>query len=308
MLIFQNPRVHRGYSSRLTLTALLGVLTALLSLLAAAAPSSAQEEQSPAQGWARVAHLSPDTKTVDVALTAVAGGQTLFDLQDVAYGDVSDYWRLPVGTYVVEMTPSGSPSDAPPAISELISVKKGQPVTLAVLGTNAELTTKVIEDDLTPPADGEARVRVLQASTVANSVDIRTVTGAAVASGVAEGEVTGYATIAEGPWDLELVGGSLTSAATVDLESGSISTLLILDNASGGLTIKAISDSTSVSDTPVGGTNTGAAPAGTVSDADGSGVIAPLSMFSLLGAVALTALVTARIGRRRSAPAAALRR
>lgn len=288
---------HRSTTTTTRAVALLvATLAAVLSLLVAGAPSYAAEKTE-AQGWARVAHLSPDTKSVDVALTAVAGGQILFDLTDVAYGDVSDYLRLPVGTYLVEMTPTGSPENATPAISEVISVKEGQPITLAVLGKNADITTKVIDDDLTPPADGEARVRVVQASTVADSVDITTTAGMSIASGAAKGQVTGYATVTDGPWDLELTGGSLTNAAKVDLASGSVSTLLVLDNASGGLTIKAISDSGSLSDTPVGGTNTGAQPV--VADTAPTSVL----ILSGLGAAALLSLLVVRRAQRHPAPA-----
>lgn len=236
----------------------LAAVAVLLPLVVGTPAAAATEGGGAGQGWARVAHLSPDTTTVDVALTAASGGRTVFEVDDVAYGDVSDYWRLPVGSFLIEMTPSNGANDAAPAISELITVTEGRPITLAVLGTNANLTTKVIDDDLTAPADGQARVRVLQASTVADSVDISTTTGVVIASGAAKGEVTGYATVPSGPWDLRLDGGSMTSEADVDLPSGSVTTLLVLDNASGGLTLKAVSDSSSVEETPVGGTNTGA--------------------------------------------------
>lgn len=231
---------------------------AVFSVALGSNAASAQEQTLTPQGWARVAHLSPDTTSVDVTLTAVAGGQSLFDLEDVAYGDVSDYLRLPVGAYVVDLTPTGSAATAP-ALSQLITIKEGQPLTLAVLGANADLTAKVVTDDLTPPADGEARIRVIQASTVTESVDIQTIMGRTIAAGAKSGEVTGYATVEDGPWDLQLFADAEKSLASIDLTSGSVNTLLVLDNASGGVTVKAIRDSGSVTETPVGGTDTGAA-------------------------------------------------
>lgn len=260
-------RAPRG-AGTMTVRAMTAVLVALIvgavfSVALGANSASAAEQDPKPQGWARVAHLSPDTTSVDVTLTAVAGGQVLFDLTDVAYGDVSDYVRLPAGAYVAELTPTGSADDAAPALSQLINVKEGEPLTFAVLGANADLTAKVISDDLTPPADGQARVRVIQASTVAENVDIQTIMGKTIAAGVKGKEVTGYATVEDGPWDLQLFADAKKSLASIDLVSGSVNTLLVLDNASGGLTIKAISDSGSVTETPVGGTNTGARPAGT---------------------------------------------
>ncbi len=249
------PRVRAMVALMVTL-----IVGGVLSVVVGSSSASAAEQAQTPHGWARVAHLSPDTKSVDVALTAVAGGQILFDLKDVAYGDVSDYLRLPVGAYVVDMTPTGSTENSAPALSQLITVKEDQPLTLAVLGTNANLTAKVVSDDLTPPADGQARVRVLQASTVAETVEIQTSMGMTIAAGTKSGEVTGYATVQDGPWDLQLFADAQKSQASIDLASGSVNTLLVLDNSSGGLTVKAISDSGSVTDTPVGGTNTGAAP------------------------------------------------
>jgi hypothetical protein len=283
---------------------MLTTLVAAMGLLAAVAAPASAAEQPAGEGWARLAHLSPDTKSVDVALTAVSGGQTLFELDGVAYGDVSDYVRLPVGTFLVEMTPSGAADDAAPAVSEVITVEKDQPITLAVMGPNSALVTKVLDDDLTPPADGQARVRVIQASTVADTVDISTTKGDVIAAGAAKGQVTGYATVDDGPWDLELSSGSVTSAASVELASGSVNTLLVLDNASGGLTIKPISDSEAVKETPVGGTNTGAAPASTTTGstlaatAPGMGIALLGTVLLVLGAaVRRSRPVTVRAGR-----------
>jgi hypothetical protein len=285
----------RRRSARHALTSLIAATGLLLPLVALAAPASAAEQPA-GEGWARLAHLSPDTKSVDVVLTAAAGGQTLFELEDVAYGDVSDYVRLPVGTFLVEMTPADAAEDAAPAVSEVITVEKDQPITLAVMGPNSDLVTKVLDDDLTPPADGQARVRVVQASTVADTVDITTTTGDVIAAGAAKGQVTGYATVDDGPWDLELSSGSISSTASIELASGSVNTLLVLDNASGGLTIKPISDSEAVKETPVGGTNTGAAPASatTASTLDD---VAPGMGIALVGAVMLLLGAAARRSR-----------
>lgn len=286
------------------------IFAAALSLTAGLVPAMAAGEPSAPQGWARVAHLSPDTKSVDVALTAVAGGQILFDLEDVAYGDVSDYLRLPVGSYVVDMTPSGSADDTAPALSQLITVKEGQPITLAVLGKNADLTAKVVTDDLTAPADGQARVRVIQASTIADTVEIQTSMGATIAADAKSGDITGYATVEDGLWDLQLFADAQKSEASIDLASGSVNTLLVLDNASGGLTVKAISDSGSVTETPVGGTNTGAAPVdlrpldGTPTGAAASTSEASSSWHAVLivAAGVIAILLTAGVGPRKPQP------
>ncbi|MHA7282195.1 DUF4397 domain-containing protein [Arthrobacter sp. TMS2-4] len=261
--------------ARWVVVLLIALITGLVVIVVGSGRSEAAEASPAADGWARVAHLSPDTGSFDATLTAVAGGQAPVDLEDLAYGDVSDYLRLPAGAYAVDLTPADSTDDAVPELNQLITVEEGQPLTLAVLGTNEELTARVVRDDLTPPADGQARVRVIQASTLAETVDIKTDSGTkTLTAGTKSGEVTGYATVEAGLWDLQVFGGSLASTEEVDLAAGTVNTLLVLDNASGELTVKAVSDVGAVAATPVGGTNTGAAP--TDADAratttDGSG-------------------------------------
>ncbi|WP_291044208.1 DUF4397 domain-containing protein [Herbiconiux sp.] len=215
------------------------------------------------QGWVRVAHLSPDTKSVDVKLTALAGGGVVSELDGVAYGAVSDYIDVPQGTYVVSMVPAGSPDSTTPVIQQSVDIVSGEPVTVAAYGKNADLATTVFPDDLTPPADGEARVRVIQASTTAESVDIATSTGTPITAGAEQGTATNYASVAAGPWTLDVTGervgsgSATTTQADIDLASGSVATLFVLDDSTGGVTVKPVIDSASVGDLPTGGIQTG---------------------------------------------------
>ncbi|WP_227497286.1 DUF4397 domain-containing protein [Planctomonas psychrotolerans] len=221
---------------------------------ATAAPAAPTDSDS---GWARVAHLSPDTALVDVQLTALAGGQVIFELAGVGYGAVSEYQQLPAGTYVVSMVPNGAPEGTPPVISESIDVQADRPMTVAALGTNAELETRVYRDDLTLPAPGEARIRVVQASTTADSVDIRTRSGVAVAEGAAFASATDYANVPAGPVELQLSAGGRSSTATLTLPEATVHTLFVLDNADGGLTVTPVFDSAAVGAVPKGGVQTG---------------------------------------------------
>lgn len=224
--------------------------------LAAAAPAAAAETPS-AEGWVRVAHLSPDTKSVDVRLTALAGGATLFELGGVGYGAVSDYWTLTPGTYVVSMVPAGAPATTTPVIQQTVDVVQGKPLTVAALGRNAALTTTVFTDDLTAPADGQARVRVIQASTTTPTVDVSTDTGVAIAKDAAAGSATPYTSVPAGTWTLALTGATASSTGSVDLASGSVSSLFVLDDAAGGLVVKSVVDSAGIGAVPTGGIQTG---------------------------------------------------
>ncbi|MEF2976790.1 DUF4397 domain-containing protein [Subtercola sp. YIM 133946] len=248
-----------------TLTAVVGLLSLGPVAAQAASPGGAAPAAVTAAasttGWVRLAHLSPDTTGVDVQLTALSGGQVVDSLSNVVYGQVSNYMALPQGTYVVSMAPTGH-SMSTPVIQTSINVTAGTPITVAAYGKNADLHSVVFTDDLTPPATGQSRIRVVQASTSVPTVDIATTTGVVVASDAAEGTATPYANVPAGDWMLSLTGANTTSTAQVSLPPGAVSTLFVLDNASGGVTITSVTDASSVGDLPTGGIQTGGGATG----------------------------------------------
>ena len=232
-------------------TALAALLAGGVSLVGASAATAA-----PAGGWTRIAHLSPDTKSVDVRLTGLSGGGVLYELDNVSYGQISNYLSMPAGTYVVSMVLAGADAASTPVVSQSVTVAAGEPITVAAYGTNADLKTAVYTDDLATPASGEARVRVIQASTVAKSVNIKTSTGMPIAEGAQQGAATGYATVPAGPWMLDLTGDGKGSA-NIDLTGGTVNTLLVLDTADHGLAVKAVVDAAAPATTPASGIDTG---------------------------------------------------
>jgi len=241
---------------RIALTGLTAVAAAALIGFGTTAATAATTEGS-GSGWIRVGHLSADTKTVDVKLSALSGGATVFELDDVAYGQVSPYTDLAAGTYVVSMVPAGSPESTKPVISTNVTITAGEAATAVAYGPNKDLQTKVFEDDLTGPTEGAARIRLIQASTEVKSVDVSTSTGMPIAKDATTGTATGYASVPAGPWDLELTGGKQTAAASVNLAPGTVSTLFVLDNASGGVTLMPVLDSSAAGDAPEGPVETG---------------------------------------------------
>ncbi|TIH39319.1 DUF4397 domain-containing protein [Subtercola vilae] len=290
---------------------LLTVFGASSAQAATAAPQAASQAASQSAapvaaaantGWIRLAHLSPDTKAVDIQLTALSGGQVLESLTNVIYGQVSDYMALPQGTYVVAMVPAGGDM-AHPLIQTSINVTQGQPMTVAAIGTNAKLTTAVFPDDLTTPTDGQSRVRVIQASTTVPSVSIATSAGAVIATDAKEGTATNYASVPAGPWNLALTGaGAAASTTQITLGAGTVSSLFVLDNASGGVTIKSVTDAASVGAAlPTGGIQTGGGWAAEhVAGATGARVSDTVGLAlsgSMLAALALAILLVRRSNR-----------
>ncbi len=267
-------RQRRLRRTVLTVVATSGlVLGGAASAVAAPAAPTVLPAATGADGWMRVAHLSPDTKSVDVTLTALSGDATVFELTDVAYGMVSDYVEVPTGTYVVSMVPSDSASTAKPMISASVRIVADKTISVAALGTNDDLTTRVFQDDLTAPEAGASRIRVIQASTVADEVDVETTNGLLIAENAESGASTSYATVPAGPWDIALSAKGISDTAPLNLADGTVNTLFVLDNSTGGLTIMPVLDSASVGDAPTGGVQTGG---GALADSDGR-FLAPLA-------------------------------
>lgn len=220
---------------------------------AASAPAAVGEST----GWLRLGHLSPDTKSVDVRVSALSGGSTQFELDGVAYGDVSSYQSLPAGSYTVSMVPAGASGSRVPVISETVMVEAGTATTVAAYGPTDDLQVRAFDDDLTEPSTGSARIRLIQASTLTSEVDVKTEQGDPIAEGAKAGSATGYAEIPAGDWTLDLTGKGVSDTADVSVAPGTVTTLFVLDTSSGGLTILPVLDSAAVAASPDGGVDTG---------------------------------------------------
>lgn len=139
------PRPTRHLTALLLMAAMLGSW-ALPAPAAAAAPASAP------MGYLRLAHLSPDTPSVDVYVSGVADPSLSFVLPGVGYGAVSPYKAVPAGSYVVSMRGAGAPADSPPVLSLTVRVDPGSAYTVAGVGKFADLGLSLIVDDLAMPA------------------------------------------------------------------------------------------------------------------------------------------------------------
>lgn len=243
---------HRSSTRR----ALLAVTAAAIGALGFAVVPTAASAADAGTGWLRLGHLSPDTKTVDVEVSA-PNGATVLELNGVGYGDVSPYSEIQPGTYTVSMVPAGSSATTAAVISADIEVPAKSAMTVVAYGPSTDLEVKAVADDLAAPTAGKGRIRLFQASTITSSVDVETSTGVPIAQDAAAGTVTDYAEVPAGSWTLELTGGDVTASADVVVAPGSVSTLFVLDTADRGLTILPIVDSADVGQSPDGGVQTG---------------------------------------------------
>jgi hypothetical protein len=235
-----------------------GLLAVLVALAACVGFGAGTAAAADGRALIRVAHLSPDTPAVDVALAPVPpGGESLTDpgpdiADGLAYGDVGPYRELAPGSYALSIRAAGSGARTPPSLSVRVELPAGGARTVAVSGSFADLSLEVLTDDLSAPAEGSARVRVL-AATGGSTVDV-VLAGTALAPGyrtVPAGTSSAHVTGPDGPVDLPL-----------DLPAGSISTVLVLDGPDGGLTLSAVLDAAGPAVVPVGAVPAGSGRAG----------------------------------------------
>ena len=281
-----------------------GPLAALLALLVVLLGAPAQATAAPAgdPAWVRVAHLVPDLPTMDVWLTPFDGDADAAEVLRTSadYGRVKEYQPLAEGLYTVSMRPSGAPESSPPMLSGTFEATAGQAYTVAGLEESGEARVQVLTDDLTPPAEGQARVRLLPAASSVPTLTVTAVGGPTLAQDIGYATPSGYAGVPAGPWRLDVTptaGAAVSAASTqVDLTAGGVYTLLVLESAE-GLAVEVVTDAQGASVTPVGGAATGR----TAEPADSSSVVpVALALALVLGLVGVGAGVRTAVVRRRS--------
>ena len=231
---------------------------ALLMALALAAPALAQGADD---AHVRVAHLSPDAPNVDVYVNGEPA------LTDVPYTTISEYLPLPAGTQQVTVYATGDTTT--PVIDTPVELAAGGAYTVAAVGLLADesLTAQVYEDDLSAPAEGNSKVRVVHASPDAGPVDIVPRGGDALVSGLEFPSASPYAEVPAGTYTLDVnAAGTDQTALTVPdaaLASGanysafavgtvyadSLQVLLVQDNAGATATATAAASERHLPDT-----------------------------------------------------------
>jgi hypothetical protein len=237
---------------------LVGALAALAAL--AAVTLFASPAQAAGAGYVRLAHLSPDTPAVDVYLKSESGAVKAQIFRGVAYGAMSQYLRLPTGTYQVAMRKAGAPASTKPVITTEVGVANDAAYTVAGVGRFADLGLRVLKDDLNLPDPGKSKIRVIQASVKAPVLNVAGKNGKTIADGVQFATTTGYREVNPGKWSVEVepTGGGKTSVLPCTLGAGSVYSLIVLDDKSGGLKTQLHVDAERQGTVPLGGVATGA--------------------------------------------------
>jgi hypothetical protein len=272
----------------------------LLGALPVGAPPAVADDP----GLLRIAHLSPDTPALDVAVTPAGDGPLTDPGPDQAsglrYGDVGPYAGLAAGSYAVSIRAAGTSRTGPPALSALVEVPAGGARTVAISGAFADLSLRPLTDDLSPPPAGAARVRVLAAAAGVPTLDVAVAGGPVLAGGLPFGSAGAPVAVPAG--DAVLLVDGAPVGAPLDLAAGSVVSLLVLDDPAGGITLRPVLDAAGPAAVPVGAVEAGGGRSGVPA------VLASLTLTAALAAargrarplVALTVLVAAAL----SVPAA----
>jgi hypothetical protein len=229
-------------------------------LVTGAGPASAAEDD----GLLRIAHLSPDSPAVDVALAPVRDEAPLTDpgpdlVTGLGYGEVGDFSTLTPGRYAVSIRAAGAPASTPPSLSARVDLPAGGARTVAISGLFDDLALRTLPDDLAPPPAGSARARVVAAASGVDSLDVGLAGGRVLADDLPFSAAGDPVTVPAGPVRVRVDGGpALRAELPADLAAGSVYTLLVLDDGAGGLAVRAVLDAAGPTRTPTGGIEAGA--------------------------------------------------
>jgi hypothetical protein len=193
------------------LRVLVGAILAAALVLAFAAPAAAGGRTTEV----RVFHNSPDTPPVDIYVNGAKA------LSDVAYGTLSDYLKVPRGSYEVQVKVAPSTAGDPAALQARVRLGR-LPTTIAAIGSlggdGEALRLKVLRDRDTRSRH-LARLRVAHTSPDAPAVDVQARLAGRwvrVVRNLEFGEDSGYLLAPAGKYRLRIVAAG-TSTVVKDL-------------------------------------------------------------------------------------------
>lgn len=141
-------------------------------------------ESEKSVGYVRVIHTVPDAPNVDI----YANDNLI--INNLGYGDYTDYLPIPEGTYQISLYVAGTKNS--PVLSNMLTVNKNSIVTVAAVGTLSDIGLLAIKDADVPKKTGKALIRFLHLSPNAPAVDITLPNGTVIFSNVSFKNVTPY--------------------------------------------------------------------------------------------------------------------
>lgn len=185
------------------------VLAVVLLLLLSAVPAHAATGT-----YLRLGHFSMDQARVDTTLDGVRLGT-------LDYAQLYDYRRVEPGDHIVEFRTAGADPASPVLRSVLVAAGAGKAYTVVDIAGSM----KVLEDDVSLPPNGQARLRVINAGDAEMDL-VRA--GVFVHRNVQANSTTGYVVLLPGKDALQVLPrGKDSTQLDVTLESGAVYSLLV---------------------------------------------------------------------------------
>lgn len=236
------------------LFALLTVL-AVVAVLAPASGAIDAPAAAPGSALVRVAHFSPDTAGVDVWVDGTR------QLQNVRYNTVSDYATLPAGPHQLALRPFGAPATSTPLLSADVTLAAGSAYTVAGVGLNKKLRGQIFDDDLSTPAAGAARVRVINAAVGIEPISVTLAGGPAFRGSIGFAAASPYEQVTAGKHDVQVLGSAhekvLLSVPGVDVGAGIVYSFAVIGGAGKPTQFVPVVDARGPAVTPIGAAKTG---------------------------------------------------
>ncbi len=184
----------------------------------------------------RVVHASPNAPNVDVLVDDAAPALT-----NVPFRAFSPFLDVPSGSRRLRVRATGTTTTV---IDANVDLTTGSAYTVLATGLLAGIQPLVLTDDLTLPAAGQVKVRVVHGAPAAAGVDVYvTAPGASLATStpvltnVPFRGASGYLTIPAGQYQIRVTPTGTTTVAidaTVTFTAGQIRTIVATDAVGGG--------------------------------------------------------------------------
>lgn len=196
------------------------VVAVVVLLVLCAAPAHAATGT-----YLRLGHLSAEPAQVDITLVSIANPSAPVRVPNVGYGTLLDYRRIEPGDYTITMHTAGADPNSTPLTTTKLLANDGKAYTAVDLAKSL----KVLEDDISLPPAGLARLRVLNGAGA--QVDVVR-GGTALARDTGSGTATGYEAIASGTDRLQVLprGGTPVNV-DANIEPGGVYTVLVTDGS-----------------------------------------------------------------------------
>lgn len=205
-----------------------------VAVLGLAACSDDDDSTGPvATGDVRIVHASPNAPSVDVMV------DDAYALTGVAYRGASMFVPVEAGTRRFRVRATGTSTTV---IDAQVPITQDESYTILATGLLAGIQPLVAENDLTAPAAGQVKVRVIHAAPAAAGVDVYvTAPGAAltgpVLTNVPFRAVSNYLSVPAGTYQIRVTPTGTTTVAidaTVTFTAGQIRTIVATDAPGGG--------------------------------------------------------------------------